>query len=659
MKQFKLLKQITAGVLSMILIVGLTIPADAAVSSSEKEEVVYVMTNAVGNVNDIEVVNIFNGGDVIDFGDYSSVKMLNTNDAITQNGNEITFKSTVEKVYYQGTMKSKEIPWNISIQYILDGKEYSPEEIAGKSGKIEIHFIINKNESYEENFYDNYALQATFTLDRENCSNIQADDATLANVGSDKQLTYTILPGKGIDTTISADATDFQMDAVTINGIKLNLNVDIDDEELMEQVNELMDATKKLNDGTTELVDGSGTLKTGSSTLVDGTESLNNGISTLDNGITALQTGVESMQDGLDTLNSKSDSLTSGSSKMKLALETLQSSLNDVSFTSDQITELTKASSEIKQGIAQLQTGVETLQSNIGFAQYQAVMAQNGLDVATLQQGNTQAIESINTQIASLEQTLASIENVPGYETQVQELQTQITNLQNIVPLLTGNNAAISGVESYLNGLSSAIAELESGVSNLYTKYCTFDEAIVTLANKLNTMVLNLSSLSSGVNEIVSNYKNLDAGITGYTQGVATIVASYQQIVDGVETLALGSKELLNGSTTLATGANDLYSGVLSMYDGTKELSDGADELYTNTFDIDTKVQDQIDEVVSSIQGDDSETVSFVSDRNTNVDSVQFVIKTASIEIPNVKIIENQEQTKMSFWQKLINLFNR
>lgn len=371
MKKFKLLKQATAGVLSMILMVGLTVPAYAADSSPEKEEVVYVMTNAVGNINKIEVVNIFSGGDVIDHGDYSSVKMLNTNDAITENGNEITFKSTAEKVYYQGTMKSNEIPWNISIQYRLDGKEYSPEEIAGKSGKLEISFKVSKNESYDGYFYDNYALQATFLLGGENCSNIQAADATFANVGSDKQLTYTILPGKGIDTTISADVTDFQMDAITINGIKLNLNVDIDDEELMVQVNELMDATKKLNDGTTKLVDGSGTLKTGSRTLVDGAESLNKGISALDNGITTLHTGVENMQSGLDTLNSKSDSLTSGSTKMKSSLETLQSSLNDVSFTSDQITELTNASSEIKQGIANLQAGVETLQSNIGFAQYQ------------------------------------------------------------------------------------------------------------------------------------------------------------------------------------------------------------------------------------------------------------------------------------------------
>lgn len=42
---------------------------------------------------------------------------------------------------------------------------------------------------------------------------IQTDGATIANVGADKQISYTILPGKGLDAEITADVTDFEMDA--------------------------------------------------------------------------------------------------------------------------------------------------------------------------------------------------------------------------------------------------------------------------------------------------------------------------------------------------------------------------------------------------------------------------------------------------------------
>ena len=93
-------------------------------------------------------------------------------------------------------MKNAALPWNISIRYYLDGKEYAPQDVAGKSGALEIRFSVTKNESCGGSFYDDYALQASFTLDTERCQNIVSNGATVANVGSDKQLTYTILPGR-------------------------------------------------------------------------------------------------------------------------------------------------------------------------------------------------------------------------------------------------------------------------------------------------------------------------------------------------------------------------------------------------------------------------------------------------------------------------------
>ena len=71
------------------------------------------MLDSNGNQKSTDVVNIFSGGDVTDYGNYTSVKMLTTNDAISQNGDEITFHSDADRVYYQGTMNNSEIPWNI------------------------------------------------------------------------------------------------------------------------------------------------------------------------------------------------------------------------------------------------------------------------------------------------------------------------------------------------------------------------------------------------------------------------------------------------------------------------------------------------------------------------------------------------------------------
>ena len=196
--------------------------------------------------------------------------MLNTTDKITQDGDKITFSSDADKAYYQGTLKEKNLPWNISIRYFLDGKETSAEEIAGKSGALEIRFSVSKNERCKGSFYEDYALQASFTLDTEKCGNIRASGATAANVGSKKQLTYTILPGKGIDTVIQADVTDFEMDAVSINGVRLNLNFEIDDAALTEKVNEIVSAIGTVNDGAANVNSGAGKLADATGTLSSG-----------------------------------------------------------------------------------------------------------------------------------------------------------------------------------------------------------------------------------------------------------------------------------------------------------------------------------------------------------------------------------------------------
>ncbi len=137
--------------LAVFIAVNSSIPAFAAEDASSKEEVVYVMTQADGTVDSINVVNIFAGGDVTDYGDYSAVKMLTTTDAINQAGDKITFSSSAEKVYYQGTLQETEIPWNISIRYFLDREEYTAEEIAGKkrfAGNEAFHYKKQQMQRY-------------------------------------------------------------------------------------------------------------------------------------------------------------------------------------------------------------------------------------------------------------------------------------------------------------------------------------------------------------------------------------------------------------------------------------------------------------------------------------------------------------------------------
>ena len=47
----------------------------------------------------------------------------------------------------------------------------------------------------------------------------------------------------------------------------------------------------------------------------------------------------------------------------------------------------------------------------------------------------------------------------------------------------------------------------------------------------------------------------------------------------------------------------------------------------------------------------------FVSEKNTNVESVQFVIQTEAIEVEEPAETEESAEEEPSLWQKFLNLF--
>lgn len=648
-------KTISAG-LAVLLLLSAAIPASAA-ETTGKEEVIYIMSDAGGSVNGVYAVNIFGKGDVTDYGDYTDVKLLNTNDTVTVDGDKITFSTDSEKVYCQGTLTNAEIPWNISIRFFLDGKELTPEEIAGKSGSLEIKFKVEKNNKCKTDFYDSFALQAAFTLDTEICTDIKAEGATSANIGSSKQLSYTILPGKGIDASITANVKDFEMPFASINGVKMNLDIEVDDSGITDKVTELNDGIDKIDDGANKLSDGSGELKNGGSSLKSGSSKLSDGAESLDSGVIKLSNGIINLQNGLDELNSQSDNLTSGSSQVKSALLNIQSSLSAVSADTENLRKLTAASGEIQNGITSLKNGAKELKDNLSYAQYKAAMSANGLDIDALSAGNSQAINDLNAQISELNTTLSQIQGIPGYEEQAAQLQSQIYQLSQVVQLLEGNNAALYGTEQYLNGLSEGVSQLYSGLSELEKNYGEFDKSIGTLADTLSIMLVNVSKLSDGIDTLTEQYSKLDSGIGSYTSGVDKITKGYSQLTGGVSDLAAGSKTLVEGSRALDSGVSELYDGISELCDGAGELSDGTGELKGKTSGMNKEIENKIDDMLSSIKGSESETVSFVSEKNKSVRSVQFVIKTDPVEIPEAEEEEEQEEEKVSLWQKLLNLF--
>ena len=108
-----------------------------------KEETVYVVSKADGTADNVivsEWLKNKDGSDTIkDASDLKDIKNVKGDETFTQNGDEVTWDAKGNDIYYQGTT-DKELPVTEKITYYLDGKEVTPEEIAGKSGKVTIRF---------------------------------------------------------------------------------------------------------------------------------------------------------------------------------------------------------------------------------------------------------------------------------------------------------------------------------------------------------------------------------------------------------------------------------------------------------------------------------------------------------------------------------------
>ena len=711
-------RRLLALFIAITMLLSVWIPVSAAEPNTQKEEVAYINLNTDGSVREINVVNIFDldeGGKIIDYGKYQSLRNMTTTDEIGYSNDTVTIDAAAGKLYYEGKLDSRVIPWNISIHYYIDGTEYTGEEIAGMSGAFKMTIDITENTSCTGSFFDNYALQASVTLDTDQCKNISAPDATIANVGSDKQLTYTILPGKGAEIEIEADVTDFKMEGLSINGIPLNLNVEVDDEELMDRIAELLEAIEELDDGAgelydgvselqngvqTDLQDGVSSLKDGASQLYSGTArlqdggvglqsgaaDLQNGSATLDKGIQSLNEGIGQIQSALNSLNAQSETLTGGSSEFKAALLQLQSALANVSVTSEDLSALTSASSSIKTGIDDMVNGITALQENVSFAAYKAAMSQNGLDIDALQSGNREAIASINNLLGQMDSIEAILEGMGIPADSISPWKSECVALANeLVTLLQANNASIMGTESYLTTIRQNLSKILEGATTLQENYAAFDSKIGELADTLGSLAYQMSSLAAAVNSLVAAYEELDSGIIDYTDAVAQIVAGYSQIFDGAAQLVTGSGSLVKGTQTLYSSTGELLSGIVeiyngtgTLYDGTGELDEGVAELLVGVVELydgtgklkdgtavfreetagmNTEINDKIDELIESISGGNLEMESFVSNRNTEVSSVQFVIQTEGIQIDEADQAVTEEVETLNLWQKFLRLF--
>ena len=576
-------------------------PASTAVF--DKTEVVYVSLDATGAARSASVVNMFDvesGGQIVDFGPYDDVLSLSEGKALSREGQATSFSVGEGTFLYQGDISQPVIPWNISLSYELDGRSVSADEVAGVEGEVTIHLKTGRNEDADRAFYDSYMLQATFTLPAGTCSDVVAEQATLAMSGEDRTVAFTVLPGHDGDFTMKMNARDFALPSAQIVALPYTSVIE------MPSADGMVDGISQLGDAVSRLASGASQLDAGSSEFASGVDDF--------------AAGSAQFGEGLSTLAASSDQLTEASAQVNAAFTAVGEVLGRIDLS--QVDELAKFPG-LMRDLADALDAVAGTASEVSVA-YSAAYGELAGSMDAIPDGTVS-----DDQMEAIRQLADTTDDAADDET-VETLVSTYRVAQSAKQTFAEHRDAFDAAKRNLE----AAAQLSSGMSEvarlLRVMADEFDASIE--AGGLE----DLKGLLGGVGELAQGYSLFHQGLVSYTDGVKALASNYAQMNAGAQELSAGAGRLAQGVSA--------YSG-------------GVSQLNNATIDLPQTMKDQIASMMSDYDFPAFEPRSFTSQDNTSTSEVQFVISTPAIEKEVVQVAEEPE-VELSFWDRLFALFS-
>lgn len=349
-------------------------------NDADKDESVYLISDANGNVNKTIVVDHLKNKDkkdtLEDASNLSDIENVKGKEKFTQSGDKLTWQAGGKDIYYQGTA-TEEPPVTQKVTYYLDGKEISPEDLAGKSGKVKIRFDYTNTTSYTETVNgEKQTVSVPFAAITglvlgDGFENIEVTNGKAEVSDSSSVVLGYALPGlknslgikdKDLDGDVNipeymemtADVKNFSMPAAmtfVVNASDYVGTDGIDTSDLDDMINDLKDASTQLQDGSKTLAEGTDTLADGLSTLQSKLGTFASGVGTLQSGLKTYTDGVSTLSGGLNTLGNSTGALVSGADKLNSGAGQLASGSAKLK---DGLKSYTDGASELQAGINKL-----------------------------------------------------------------------------------------------------------------------------------------------------------------------------------------------------------------------------------------------------------------------------------------------------------------
>lgn len=612
-------------------------------NDADKDESVYLISDANGNVNKTIVVDHLKNKDkkdtLEDASNLSDIENVKGKEKFTQSGDKLTWQAGGKDIYYQGTATA-EPPVTQKVTYYLDGKEISPEDLAGKSGKVKIRFDYTNTTSYTETVNGEkqtvsvpFAAVTGLVLG-DGFDNIEVTNGKAEVSDSSSVVLGYALPGLkdslGIkdgdldgDVNIpeymemTADVKNFSMPAAmtfVVNASDYVSTDGIDTSDLDDMINDLKDASTQLQDGSKTLAEGTDTLADGLSTLQSKLGTFASGVGTLQSGLKTYTDGVSTLSGGLNTLGNSTGALVSGADKLNSGAGQLASGS---AILKDGLKTYTDGASTLAAGASNLDAGMDTLKSGTDTLSQSAPSLVSGVN--SLSDGINTLDKALKTPMseeeaakykeaakAGVDAKLADDTNATSYnntkkyaaEKYYNEM-TSDSSVEKTVESLKANKTLYNMIYSTVE--AQVKQQIENAIQEYVSNGVSREEAIKAICGQDYDKYVEELSTSNTDSQLKAMAKQVLEGVAGSSKdAVGTSVAdaaktgaetgAQEAVITGINSTKenisnqINAKQksgesLVSGATKLNAGAKVLAEKLPELTKGVANLKDGTAQL--------------------------------------------------------------------------------
>lgn len=469
-----------AAVLAGVLCMGLTIPALAEETIQPAcDETYYATLDYYGALTDSSVVKTYRtyGNPVLtDYGKYDSVTNLtDRREAKIENG-KVTFdfaEDIPDKFYFEGKTAQpyRDFPWTLELSYRLNGVPTRAEDLAGKSGTVEIVLKATPNDKATEYSKNNLVLTAVSAFNGDDILSLEAPGAQVQLLGNLYCVMNMVLPGEARECVIRVGTEDFSYGGMAFLAVPATL-------DQLDQIGELRDAEEQVETSYRTIADSM-------DVILASLEGMGGSLNAAANGLDQLNAGREIISQGKDTVYTDLDTALDAAGTLTEAMEPAAGYLKDAQ---DALNEITDLLWEVDDRLPYLQSTLRDTEKTLN--RLKAQVSGNGS-------------ESIKTITQDLN------ENLKAMQTLNEEFQSMGGQLDSVTTDESGKTILVQG--KTLKEIRSLVAVAEQ----MYTEYSALplpegtlsflDFAALNLAYQSNE---DIQAAFTGPQELIEAYLN-------------------------------------------------------------------------------------------------------------------------------------------------------